>query len=585
MAAASPHLPTFVRIVSDRMHVTLPESVRRRAPQLIAALRVTLLASSIALLTPLDLKAQSSGSEPPSNDAELPNAAELERRGSRIGRISFARDNVFDLSQPGEHYRLYGLANRLHVMTKEAVIRSQLLIKPGDPYSERLVEESARILRRNRYLFDASISVSGYADGLVDLTVWTRDVWTLVPDVSFSRTGGEDKWRVGIVENNLLGWGTRVKLTYEENVDRDITFFEVSDQNALRSRIEFLLQLADSSDGGTERLAIRRPFFALDTRWSAGFDVGSSDFEERLYDLGNEAAEYRQESNFYSAFGGLSSGLKNGWVRRWTAGFALDEDRFTPALEPEFPVLLPANRRFVYPFIGFELIEDDFRTAANRDQFERTEDFLLGTRFAATVGYASEALDSDRDSLLYWASFSRGFGRLDKNALLVRTDVAGRVDDGSSANTLLRLNLRYYSQRSKKRLFFMSVDGAWGSELDLDNLQLLGGSSGLRGYPLRYQSGESRALLSIEERYFTDWYPFRLFRVGFAAFADAGRTWGRNALGNESRGWLTDVGFGLRLAPTRAGTREIFHIDLAFPLDGDESIDSVQLILEAKGSF
>ncbi|MEM7504429.1 MAG: POTRA domain-containing protein [Pseudomonadota bacterium] len=546
---------------------------------------LAVVASCASLLAGAHAHSQSTDETTPDATPPLPNGAELERRGATIGRITFARDNVFDLSQPGEDYRLYGLANRLHVMTKEGVIRSQLLVKPGDRYDERLIEESARILRRNRYLFDASIKVSGYSDGVVDLTVWTRDVWTLVPDVSFSRTGGEDKWRVGIVENNLLGWGTRVKLTYEENVDRDITIFEVSDQNVLRSRTELLLQLADSSDGGTERLAIRRPFFALDTRWSAGFDIGSSDFEERFYDLGNEAAEYRQESNSYSAFGGLSSGLRSGWVKRWTAGVALDEDRFTPALDPEFPVLLPADRRLVYPFIGFEMIEDDFRTAANRDQFERTEDFLLGTRFAATLGYASEALDSDRDSLLYWASFSRGFGKLDKNAWLVRTDVSGRVDDGRSANTLLRLNLRYYSQRTKKRLFFMSLDGAWGDELDLDNLQLLGGSSGLRGYPLRYQSGQSRALISIEERYFTDWYPFRLFRVGFAAFADAGRTWGRNALGNESRGWLTDVGFGLRLAPTRAGTREIFHIDLAFPLDGDDSIDSAQLILEAKGSF
>ena len=562
----------------------LPRRTLRRQPNPVRYC-LAVVATCASLLAGPSAHGQSTDGATSDATPPLPSSAELERRGATIGRITFARDNVFDLSQPGEDYRLYGLANRLHVMTKESVIRSQLLVKPGDRYDERLIEESARILRRNRYLFDASIKVSGYRDGVVDLTVWTRDVWTLVPDVSFSRTGGEDKWRVGIVENNLLGWGTRVKLTYEENVDRDITVFEVSDQNVLRSRTELLLQLADSSDGGTERLAIRRPFFALDTRWSAGFDIGSSDFEERFYDLGNEAAEYRQESNSYSAFGGLSSGLRNGWVKRWTAGVALDEDRFTPALDPEFPVLLPADRRLVYPFVGFEMIEDDFRTAANRDQFERTEDFLLGTRFAATLGYASEALDSDRDSLLYWASFSRGFGKLDKNAWLVRTDVSGRVDDGRSANTLLRLNLRYYSQRTKKRLFVMSLDGAWGDELDLDNLQLLGGSSGLRGYPLRYQSGQSRALISIEERYFTDWYPFRLFRVGFAAFADAGRTWGRNALGNESRGWLTDVGVGLRLAPTRAGTREIFHIDLAFPLDGDDSIDSAQLILEAKGSF
>ena len=102
---------------------------------------------------------------------------------------------------------------------------------------------------------------------------------------------------------------------------------------------------------------------------------------------------------------------------------------------------------------------------------------------------------------------------------------------------------------------------------------------------MRYQSGDSKILLTIEERYFWDWYPFRLFRVGGAIFADSGRTWGDNPLGGESLGWLSDVGFGLRFAPTRTGLRRIIHLDIAFPLNGDPSIDSVQILLEGKGSF
>ena len=76
--------------------------------------------------------------------------------------------------------------------------------------------------------------------------------------------------------------------------------------------------------------------------------------------------------------------------------------------------------------------------------------------------------------MLYNASFSRGFGSIDKHALLLSSDVSGRVDDGEARNTLFRLNLRYYNQRSKKRLFVMSASGAAGSDLDLDNLQELG---------------------------------------------------------------------------------------------------------------
>jgi hypothetical protein len=32
----------------------------------------------------------------------------------------------------------------------------------------------------------------------------------------------------------------------------------------------------------------------------------------------------------------------------------------------------------------------------------------------------------------------------------------------------------------------------------------------LRGYPLRYQAGERRSLLSAEERFYTNVYPWRL---------------------------------------------------------------------------
>jgi len=50
-------------------------------------------------------------------------------------------------------------------------------------------------------------------------------------------------------------------------------------------------------------------------------------------------------------------------------------------------------------------------------------------------------------------------------------------------------------------------------------------------------------------------------------------------------GWLKDVGLGLRFALTRSASSKVIHLDLAFPLDGDSTIDSVQILLESRGSF
>jgi hypothetical protein len=68
-------------------------------------------------------------------------------------------------------------------------------------------------------------------------------------------------------------------------------------------------------------------------------------------------------------------------------------------------------------------------------------------------------------------------------------------------------------------------------------------------------------------------------------FVDIGRTWGDNPVGGPPLGWLKNIGLGLRLGPTRSSGRDMIHIDVAFPLDGDPSIDNVQFLIESKRSF
>ncbi len=520
-----------------------------------------------------------------SAEEKIPTVAEIEASGAVIGKLVFARQNVFDTSLPGENKSIFRLANRWHVITRESVIREQLLFAPGDQFSARLLAESERILRQNAYLYDAIIEPIRIADGRVDIRVWTRDLWTLMPGFSLSRSGGENRARLSLSERNLLGQGVTVRLSYLEDVDRDSLSFQYSDRNLAGSRVSVLTKIADSSDGATTDLRLIRPFYSLDSRWSAGATFFDETRDISFYDLGEEAAEYAERAELHSAFFGRSSGLENAWVRRWTVGLVYDEKLFSTVGNGTLPSLLPDNRKLVYPFVGYELLQDKYESTSNRESIERTEDFLIGARVTASIGYATESLGSDRESLIYRIDASRGFGSIAKRALLLSSSLSGRFDNGNSANTELSLNIRYYNQINDKRLFYMTLDASRGRSLDLDNITQLGGDTGLRGYPLRYQTGESRLLFSAEQRYFTDWYPFKLARVGGAVFADIGRTWGDNPLGAPPVGWLKDVGIGLRLVPTRASGRDVIHFDIAFPLDGDSSIDDVQILLESKRSF
>lgn len=542
---------------------------------------------SLGRLSCVTLLLACAGAESREGDAQaaLPDGAELEAAGAVIGTIHYDRRNVFDLSDPRENNALFRLANSLHIVTRESVIRQQLLFEPGDAYTQRLIDESERILRQNSYFYDARITVDSYADGVVDLNVTTRDLWTLMPGFSISRSGGENRVRLSMSETNLLGGGARVKAAYTDNVDRESKSIEYSDRNVGRSWISLLAKYSDNSDGERQELRVARPFYALDTRSAWNVEWFADDSETRFYSLGNEVAEYRSEMRQATVSGGLSSGLEDGWVRRWRAGVTWDERRFAETVDGDFPPLLPADREFLYPWISIEVLEDHYETSSNRDQIDRTEDFYLGTRFSASLGYASESVGSDRDAWLMNARASTGFGSMSSEALLLASSVSGRVEEGTLVNALWHADSRYYRQLSKKSLFFTTLAGTWGRRLDLDNPLQLGGDNGLRGYPLRYQVGDARALATVEYRYYTDWYPFRLARVGGAVFADIGRTWGDNPAGGENLGWLKDVGIGLRFVPTRASGRDVIHLDLAFPLDGDPTIDDVQVLLESKGSF
>ena len=515
----------------------------------------------------------------------IPDWRTLEEHGAVIGDIVLIKDNIFDLDNPEENNWLYRLANRLHILTRDGIIRQQLLFEPGDAVSRRRIEESARILRRNRYLYDAEITPVGYDNGVVDVAVNTRDVWSLTPDVSLSRSGGESRWGLGIEETNLFGRGQLLRLKYVDNVDRTSTRLDFEDRNLGRSWVSLFMRLADNSDGHTSLLSISQPFHSLDARWAAGGTFLDNERRTALYRLGDEAAEFRHEWEYFSAFGGLSHGLKNGRARRWTAGIVYDDNVFSEALEPTLPAAIPENRKLVYPFIALEVVEDDFDTSSNTNQIGRTEDFLMGTRLAASVGWSDAEFGADRNALVYSASANRGFGSLADTSLFLTASASGRHESGKAANALASLDVRFYRRQSEKRLFFITLSGTVGDNLDLDNLVQLGGDTGLRGYPLRYQSGDSKLLFTIEQRYFTDWYPWRLFRVGGAVFADVGRTWGENPIGEPNFGWLKDVGFGFRFAPTRFSTTKTLHLDFAFPLDGDPSVDSVQVLLEAKRSF
>jgi outer membrane protein assembly factor BamA len=520
----------------------------------------------------------------PADQSALPTPAELEAAGLLIGGITIDNQNIFNLSDPREDKALFRLANRLHYRTRVDSIRQQLLFRSGDRFSERLLEESERILRADRYFYDASIRPVAIHDGRVDIVVTTRDVWTLNPGVSFGRHGGKNTTGIELEELNLLGTGMELSVARKSSVDRDETRFAFRDPHVHGTWWDLQAQYSSASDGSLHWLALERPFYALDTRWATGAQVFNNDRVDSLYDLGNIVDQFRDHQRFAEAYGGWSRGLRNGWVQRWRFGATYDERQFD--VYPAFggTSAVPGDRKFVYPWVQFDLIQDDFLKLRNRDQIERTEDFFLGARASLRIGWAA-GNGGEPSALMYSGSLGHGAAISERSTLLSSVDFSGRYQQGAARNALFDGSMRYYVKQSDRLLLFATLEGSYGNRLDLDNQLLLGGDNGLRGYPLRYQGGNARALLTVEQRYFSRWYPFRLFRVGAAAFFDIGRTWGAAPLASPSLGLLKDVGVGLRFGNSRSGLGNVIHVDVAFPLDGDPSIKKVQFLVETRQRF
>ena len=322
-------------------------------------------------------------------------------------------------------------------------------------------------------------------------------------------------------------------------MDRSSYALHWRDPNVRGSRWLHDITLRDSDDGQGWSARFERPFYSLDSRWSAGIVLQQDETIEPVYRLGERVAGYEKQSDFGEVRFGRSDGLREGWVRRMVFGLRREHAAFADTPDETAPGALPQDRRLDYPFLRIEGMQDDFETTRNRDQIARTEDQRFGVYYALEFGWSTPALGADRNAALLHAEASRGWRLGSDVSLFADGALTSRVEDGSATDSLLSAGVRYYRPTGPNGVFFAGASAAAGHELDADHELMLGGDTGLRGYPLRFQTGSGTALLTIEERYYTKYSLWKIADVGAAVFFDAGRAWGESAFGpTENQGLL-----------------------------------------------
>jgi Omp85 superfamily domain len=502
--------------------------------------------------------------------------------GKTIGKIHVVNQEVF--SRRDWWFQFF---NHFHRTTRDYILERELLVKPGQPYDQALVEESTRYLQAppplvisGRTLYQPELSSvvviqpvmsqSGQP-GQVDLLVVTRDLWSLRFNTNFEFQESElTLLSTSLSENNLFGWRKYLALGFgfdQGAYNFGPTYFDPNIRGTrmtLYARATFFAgRDSGAYEGNAQTVSLRYPLYSLASRWGGGVDVGHADqvarnFQGtnlRLVDLAatpgvNDMIPYEYRWRRVTVDGNVARSFP-GWVtQRVTMGYLVDSRR--PSVLPAFPdpALAPAflaqwapiSERRSEPYARYELFTPRYVVLRDLETFDLRENYRLGPSLALRIAYGLPALGADFPALVLsgtaaWAvSPAGGFARVTASASVRRLESDGRFIDQFGELTA------YAASPVLGRLLRVVVMGQLQAvRADTQRTFFdLGGMNGLRGYAIGEFIGTAAAQGHVELR--TMAVPVFSQRFGGVLFYDVG-----NAAGSiEALVAYHDFGLGLR---------------------------------------
>jgi len=439
-------------------------------------------------------------------------------------------------------------------------------------------------------IYHVGIRPTAYHDGVVDLEVSTQDTWTLRPSVRFSRAGGNNAFGFSFSEQNLLGRLKVLQLSHRNDIDRTTTQLSYLDPRILNSRYALRTYYADASDGTSWGLLTSRPFYSLNSGWSMNAGGEHIHKTSKLYSDADAVDEFVQVTDSFNASYGVSTGLVGNNVIRFTFGYQYLQNLFSetegtsPPVGPCIPsgtylpdpdnfpgsqICVPPDQKFSGPIFNLQALKAQFVKVTNYNQFDREEDFNLGNDLNISAWLSLKSFEAESSQVILGFTESVGVPLSANSNFLYNAALTGRVGSGEAQNVILAQSMEAYCRITPRQTFFGRLGFDVGLNLDEQNQILLGGDTGLRGYPTRQFDGDHRLLLNLEHRFFSNIELFRLVRLGFAGFVDVGDAWyGHSETLSDLH---TDFGIGLRFGVVRSSVASIGRLDLAYAVDADQT--------------
>ena len=477
--------------------------------------------------------------------------------GKTVGEVRIEREQVFD---PDGNW-LERTGNKLHVLTRERIIRRDLLFRTGDSFDPELVVRSQQLLRSRPYISDTRVEV--LPDSLdtthVDIVLHTRDNWTITLDAGLR---GEGRTMVGISDVNILGTGNKLKV--ETNFSRnDFSYGGNMVEYEIPNLLGSFFRL--KAGGGTNfyeealRFELSKEFFRP-TDYEVGFSY--NDLRSRYELIARDSSDLVKVRNL-DLWAGRSR-----YIRPIRSSLFLTL-RYNYARFSERPLVYygynPAFHDHDLVLAGFGLYRERFLSASMIYGFGTREYFATGYKAELISGYSWGEFS---DAIYLGINFRTGAFRK-PGFLMGSTSLGSYIDhrSGMWSRSAVDIDLTWFSnlfvmRRNRLRQFLtLTYTQGWNRQQGSDESLRFTRFDGLRALD-EYTVGTNRMLLNTETVMFTPIQPLG-FRFAFFGFLDFGLIgYSPNIFKND---FYTSFGAGLRIKNERLIFSEIqIRLGVAF---------------------
>ncbi|MGX9462899.1 ShlB/FhaC/HecB family hemolysin secretion/activation protein [Shewanella sp. A14] len=507
---------------------------------------------------------------------------------ANVANIVIVSHPIFDESAPDAIF-LHRWANYLHINTKESTILNNLSFEKGDSITEKDLHEAQRLLRYEPYIRDAEINIARKdplaTDNVEDVVlVETWDNWSLLPTVSLSKNGGDTKYSFGIKEDNLLGLGVKTKIKYQSSADR--TGYKIAFDAPVRwvKHGNIAVDFYDNSDGQSSSVAFNKPFYSLNTKDMYTLAWLTDTRIDTIRQNGQDINEFEHVIDYANIGVGWLIDKQSDQLHRISVGITQDRHQFNNiSLYPDSA--LPDKRDFIYPWISYEYLQDQYTVLNNIHLINNNEDFNLGWHHVVTLGLETNDV-TDNAALGYHLNLLTTRGWQQDNQLLL-TSLSGRADIQTGQQDFYNIGFgaEYFYQINPKWTAYSKARVATSHNNYLDQTFALGDETGVRGYPNDYQHGDNQWLLTGEIRYYPNINLYQLAELGWAMFADIGQATGGQDELNEVDGPIGSVGIGARIYSSKSSYGNVAHVDVAVPITSGSDINAWEFRFQVKNHF